>query len=58
MTDKEKLNIALCNIVTDSEICQHCELNHHFENDRASYCFFAVDCIINDHKDYMEAYKE
>jgi len=54
MTDKEKLDIALCNIVTKSDKCQDCAFRHYFEDEYVAYCFFAIDCIINNHKDYQE----
>lgn len=54
MNDKEKLDIALCNIVTNSESCNDCVFKHYFKNEYVAYCFFAIDCILNNHKDYRK----
>ena len=54
MTDKEKLDCALCNIVTNSATRADCTFRHYCETDYVAFCFFAVDCICNDHKDYKK----
>lgn len=58
MTDKEKLDCALCNIVTNSDTCADCAFRHYDETDYVAFCFFAVDCICNDHKDYRKEENE
>lgn len=58
MTDKEKLDIALCNIVTRSDKCKDCALRHYFDGEYVAYCFFALDCILHDHKDYQKENEE
>lgn len=54
MTDKERLDCTLSKIVTESETCYDCIFRHYSERDYAAWCFFAVDCICNNHKDYQE----
>lgn len=58
MTDKEKLDCALCNIISTSDTCAKCTFRHCSETDHVSFCFFAVDCICNDHKDYKKEANE
>ena len=55
MTDAERLDIALCKIVTESETCATCAFRHYIENDYCAICFFACDCIANRHKHYQKA---
>lgn len=52
MSDIEKLNEALCQIVTQSKICKDCSLRHDAGEDY-NVCFFACECIVNQHKHYM-----
>lgn len=54
MTDQEKLDFSLCNIVTYSDTCKTCTFKHYFEREYVAYCFFALDCIIHDHKEYRK----
>lgn len=54
MTDAQRLDIALCKIVTESETCATCAFRHYIENDYCAICFFACDCIANKHKHYQK----
>lgn len=54
MTDKEKLDRALCDIITNSDTCVDCMFKHYFETNDIAFCFFAVDCICNNHKYYKK----
>ena len=54
MTDQQRLDCALSKIVTESEICYNCVFRHYSGEDCAAWCFFAVDCICNNHKDYKD----
>ena len=58
MTDKQRLDCALSKIVTESETCYGCDFRHYSERDYAAWCFFAVDCICHNHKDYKEKVDE
>ena len=58
MTDKEQLDCALCNIVTDSDTCADCTFKHYSEVDDVAFCFFAVDCICSDHIYYRKEENE
>lgn len=54
MTDREKLDCHLALIVTESEICKTCTYKHELEGERFACCFFALDCILHDNKDYRK----
>lgn len=58
MTDMEKLDIALCNIVTNSNTCEKCTLRHYINDEYVAYCFFAYECIPYYHKYYKEKENE
>jgi len=54
MSDKEQLDTCLCNIVTNSKFCDTCAFQHCVDVDGVAYCFFALECIANDHKHYKK----
>ena len=54
MEDIEKLDCALCKIITESNVCDTCELRHYNEAKYCAFCFFACECIANNHQFYLE----
>lgn len=55
MTDKEKLNRALSEIVTESSTCRKCAFRHYYsDSNTTAFCLVAMDCICHSHKNYRK----
>lgn len=58
MNDRKKLEKALEEIVTESDICNSCVFRHYIEDQPHAICFFALECIANKHNDYKKEKKK
>lgn len=58
MEDKVKLDKALRQIMTESDYCKSCIFKHGRGDPSLHFCFFAYECLLNNHAHYKEKNKD